>query len=167
MPPWAIDICNGWFKHDHNDLELRFKTGRTRSNDAFGSPKVRQPRGQQTIKTLAIVIEIDASEISRMRNFAELADTFEQFREEHHDLTTWNRVKLHLAGKATGKERSLAETLIRRLKTATDDLKKPTFALDDVDGEELRLELRKLGRELESRAHIKLTVESVQTEAAT
>jgi hypothetical protein len=144
---------------------LRYATGHA-INDAFGSPTVRQPRGQQTIKTLAIVIEIDASEISRMRNFAEFADSFEQFREEHPDLTTWNRVKLFLAGKQTGEERSLAQALIRRLKVATDDLKKPTFALDDVDGEELRLELRKLGRELEARAHIKLTVESVQTEAA-
>jgi hypothetical protein len=165
LPPWAIDCCNRWFKRDRDDLKLRFEFGLA-INNAYGSPKIRQPRGQHTIKTLAIVLEIDASEISRMRNFAELADNFEQFREKHQDLTTWNRVKLHLAGKPAGEERSLAQALIRRLKGAADDLRKPAFAMDAVDGEELRLELRKLARELESRAHIRLTVDSVQAEAA-
>ena len=165
LPEWGIELCKRWFKHDRNDLELRWATGRG-INDAYGSPTVRQPHGQQTIKTLAMVLEIDASEISRMRNFAELADTFEQFQREHPDLSTWNRVKLFLSGKQTGEGQKLSEALIRRIQVATVDLKKPAFALDDVDRDMLQLELRKLGRELEARAQIKLTVESVHTDAA-
>lgn len=165
LPPWGIELANRWRKANFNDLKLKFETGR-RINQEFGSPTVRQQRGQETIKILAMVIGTDSSEISRMRHFAELADNIELFRAKHPECTSWNRVKLLLAGKETGEERKIVEALIGRIKTATADLKKPMFAWDDVDLERLLLELRTLGRELASRTGIRLTVASEPSEAA-
>ena len=79
-----------------------------------------------------MVIGIDVSEISRMRHFAELADNFELFRAKHPDCLSWNRVKLLLVGKQAGEERTVVQAFIGRLKTATADLKKSEFKLDDV-----------------------------------
>ena len=165
LPPWAIEVAHRWRKHNFNDLRLKFDTG-SAINREYGSPKVRQQRGQGTIQLLAAAIGTDTSELSRMRRFAEITDTFELFRAKHPDCTSWNSVKLLLAGKAVGDERRLVEALIGRLQTAAADLKKPEFALDDVDLDRLLLELRTLGRELASRTSIRLTVASVPTEAA-
>lgn len=165
LPPWAIDVANRWKKHNYNDLKLKFDTGLA-INREYGSPKVRQPRGLAVIRTLALVIGTDPSEVSRMRHFAELENSFELFRAKYPDCNSWARVKLLLAGTETGEQRRLVQAIITRLQTATADIMKPAFAADDVDLEELLLELRKLGRELHARANIRLTVESVPKQAA-
>ena len=56
-------------------------------------------------------------------------------------------MKLLIAGKSTGEKRKIVEAIIGRIKSTTADLKKPKFALDDVDLEELSIELRKLARD--------------------
>ncbi len=165
LPPWAIEVASRWRKHNFNDLRLKFDTGLV-INREYGSPKVRQQHGLATIRLLAAAIGTDPGELSRMRHFAEITDTFELFRAKYPDRTSWNSVKSLLAGETVGEERRLVEALIGRLQTATADLKKPAFALDDVDLDRLLLELRTLGRELASRTSIRLTVASVPTEAA-
>ena len=156
-PAWIAELANRWRKYHFNDVRLRFDTGVT-INRKIGSPTVRQPQGHEVIQTLTIELGVDRSEISRMRHFAELAENFELFRAAHPDCTTWNRVKLLLAGNVVGEERTIVRALISRLRTATTDLHRKKLVLDEVDVEELFLELRKLGRELQLRAHIKLTV---------
>ena len=165
LPPWAIEVANRWRKHNFNDLRLKFDTGFA-INREYGPTTVRQQHGLGTLRLLAAAIGTDPAELSRMRHFAESADSFELFRAKHPDCTSWNDVKSLLAGKSVGKERKLVEALIGRLQTAAADLKKPEFALDDVDLDRLLLELRTLGRELASRTGIRLTVASVPTEAA-
>ena len=144
LPPWAIEVANRWRKHNFNDLRLKYDTG-SAINREYGPTTVRQQHGLGTLRLLAAAIGTDTAELSRMRHFAEITDTFELFRATHPDLMSWNSVRLFLAGKATGGKRKLVEALIGRLQTATVDLKKPEFALDDVDLDRLLLELRTLG----------------------
>lgn len=165
LPDWAIELVNRWRKHDFSDLRLKFDVGLA-INKHYGSPKTRQQRGQRVIKTLALTMGIDPAEISRMRNLAELADNFERFRAKHPEVVSWNDVRLLLAGKPIGEQRTVVQALLTRVKAATADLKKGQVTLNQLQRRELLLELEKLASELESRTSIKLTVVDVHETAA-
>lgn len=81
-----------WIPHVKRDLEIRYQMG-VLLNDELGPPTVRQSYGLGTIKRVSKELEIDKSDISRMRRFAAKYDSFEAFLVQEPSATSWSKVR--------------------------------------------------------------------------
>ena len=171
-PAWITSLANRWKKHHQNDLRLRFETG-AEINKRLGPTSERQPHGYEVVKTLSIELQLDAPEISRLRRFAELAASFEEFVAQNPACKTWLKVKALLAGQGNGEspdeddeQSDEVRGLIVRIRNTTIALKKQKVVVSGMDKTELLLELQKLARALVKRAGVTLTVAELPAEVA-
>jgi hypothetical protein len=81
-----------WFPHREKDLEVRYQMG-VLLNRKLGKPTVRQSYGLGTIERVSKELEIDKSDISRMRRFAAKYDSFERFQKEEPEAKSWTKVR--------------------------------------------------------------------------
>jgi hypothetical protein len=93
-PAWLDALAERWQAQHRDDLAVRHETGRL-INQEIG-PK-RQARGKGIVKTVAAKVGVDESDIRRMRKFALTHPDLTQFRAAYPEVTTWTRVKEHLA----------------------------------------------------------------------
>ena len=85
-----------WFPHRRRDLEVRYQMGKL-LNDKLGRPTVRQSYGLGTIERVSRELELDKSDISRMRRFAAKYSSFEAFEKQQPDATCWTKVRSLIA----------------------------------------------------------------------
>jgi len=90
------ELAKGWRSAREMDLELRHETG-VLLNEAFGSPRVRQAYAEGVLKAASVRLEIAASDISRMRQFAKRFKTLEDLQHQHPEAGNWTAVKQLLA----------------------------------------------------------------------
>ena len=81
-----------WFPHVRRDLEVRYQMGVLLNNN-LGRPSVRQSYGLGTIDRVSRELEIDKSDISRMRRFAAKYESFEAFLTQKPSATSWTKVR--------------------------------------------------------------------------
>lgn len=81
-----------WTPHRQRDLEVRYELG-VLLNQKLGSPAVRQSYGQGTIQRVSRELDLDKSDISRMRRFADQFKSFEAFRRSEPNATSWHKVR--------------------------------------------------------------------------
>ena len=176
QPDWIIGLAKRWRSHHHADLQLRFESG-AEINEQIGSPKERQERGAEVVRTLSTELGLDTSEISRLRRFAELAERFEEFQTKYPKCLTWSHVKKLLAGQAETSDEDDDDdeqapevrgliVRVRNIRLALKKLKQQKVTVSGRDRTELQLELEKLAETLAKRAGFKLTVAQITEEAA-
>jgi hypothetical protein len=68
-------------------------------NERLGPPTRRQVHGMGTVRRICNQLKIDAGDISRLRRFAALADTYRKFEAKHKDLKSWTDVRKFLAAR--------------------------------------------------------------------
>lgn len=81
-----------WQPYQQCGLEIRYQMG-ILLNQQLGRPDLRQSYGQGTIERVANELDLDKSEISRMRRFASRFQTFEEFQKQHPSITSWTKVR--------------------------------------------------------------------------
>ncbi|MCD0458653.1 hypothetical protein [Roseiconus lacunae] len=81
-----------WLPHQRKDLQVRFQLGQL-LNKELGPPKDRQNYGVATINRVSDELEIDRSDIYRLRRFAAMSDSLDEFLKEYPDATNWTRVR--------------------------------------------------------------------------
>lgn len=85
-----------WQDHHKRGLELRHQTG-VKLNERFGPPTARQAYGEANLQRYSETLGVAESDLSRMRWFAHLFKSVEDFRAAHPAETTWTKVKELLA----------------------------------------------------------------------
>lgn len=80
-----------WVSHRRVGLEVRFRTGKLLI-EWFKAPSTRQARGAGVMEQAAERLRVSVSELSRMRNFADLFESLEEFVQKH-GTKTWTEVK--------------------------------------------------------------------------
>lgn len=85
-----------WIPHQRRDLEVRYEAGKL-LNEKLGPPKRRQAYGMGTVQLISTELEIDVSTISRIRRFADMFDSFEDFGNKHPDVRNWTAVRTLLS----------------------------------------------------------------------
>lgn len=92
-----LDSLRGlWVPHRLYDLKVRHQMG-TLLNDELGSPEVRNTYGMRTVERVSKELDIDKSDISRMRRFAWMCKDFEAFQKDKPEATSWTRVRSLIA----------------------------------------------------------------------
>ena len=81
-----------WTPHRQRDLAVRYELG-VLLNQKLGSPAVRQSYGQGTIQRVSKELDLDKSDISRMRRFADQFESFETFQQCEPSVTSWHKVR--------------------------------------------------------------------------
>jgi hypothetical protein len=111
-----------WQSYNRQGLEVRWITGK-RLNERLGPQDERQPHGEQTIKKVSKEVDISESDICRMRSFASLFESMEEFHRKHPNANCWTKVKAFipklLAYERTGKE--WADKLSQNEEQSSDD----------------------------------------------
>jgi len=85
-------LVDRWLRHGKADLQIRYTTGKE-LNTQFGEPGSRQDRGGKVLKEAAEKMQVAESEISRMRWFATLFTSVENFQQLHPEVQTWTAIK--------------------------------------------------------------------------
>lgn len=85
-----------WIPHQNRDLEIRYEVGRL-LNDKLGNPSIRQSFGLGTIRRISAELEIDKSDISRMRRFAGKFESFDHFQTCCPNVKNWTAVRTILS----------------------------------------------------------------------
>lgn len=94
-----------WMTFQKKDLEIRHETGKL-LNAFLDDPNKRQKYGAGTITKVSNEIGVSPSDISRMRHFARVFLTLEEFQKKHPGATTWSAVKELLPKKPKGKKKA-------------------------------------------------------------
>ncbi len=94
------ELSKIWLPHRRKDLEVRYQVGFL-LNKELGPPTARQGYGLGTIIQIGEELSIKRSEVSRLRRFAVLADTFVQFEADYEDLKSWTDVREFLAAQGS------------------------------------------------------------------
>jgi hypothetical protein len=81
-----------WKSHDARDLTVRHQTG-VALNKQFGSPTSRQANGEATLERYARKLNIERSDLTRMRRFAHHFKTLSAFSRKHPHATNWTHVR--------------------------------------------------------------------------
>lgn len=84
-----------WRTHCTRDLEVRHQLGGL-LNRKLGVPCLRQQYGMGTIRRVSKELGLDKSEISRMRRFAAMFPSFDEFVTKHSDMVSWTQVRTEL-----------------------------------------------------------------------
>jgi hypothetical protein len=127
-----------WTAHRKKGLELRYDTGSV-FNAKYGPPSEKQPKGLAVMKELSKRLGINLSDLSRMRNFAHLFASFDEFRTKHPEVTTWSEVKEDVLPRAETHEAvKKARKTMARVKYLFGLLDEVQTTLPDVDLDELR-----------------------------
>lgn len=109
-------LAEMWASHRRVGLKVRFDTGKLLI-EWFKAPSTRQTRGAEVMKQAAERLRVSVSELSRMRNFADLFESLEVFV-QLHGTKTWTEVK----------------DLLPALKAAKSEAAEPKAAKPDADG---------------------------------
>jgi len=81
-----------WRSHDKRDLLVRWRTGNL-LNARLGNPTMRLPHGEKILKKAAKLLQMAESDLSRMRWFAFLFGSIQDFRQKHPNIYFWTKVK--------------------------------------------------------------------------
>lgn len=126
-----------WQPHHKSSLDVRYETGR-KLNALYGPPSRRLPYGAGTLKKVSDELGVSRSEISRMRQFAELIPDWEGSRSAIPNCNTWTKVKMHLATLTphgiSGSAKSTAASCLavrRSIQRLTDKIKTVETPSDD------------------------------------
>lgn len=110
-----VEECQAlWTPNMSRDLEARHALGKL-LHERLGKGKARQAYGARVIPRIAEELKIARSELTRMRQFAQQYDSFDEFRKQHPDCRNWSEVKPKLAksANANGKRRDDKESPFR------------------------------------------------------
>jgi hypothetical protein len=94
------EIGQIWASYRQHGLEARFSTG-VLLNKHIGSPSMRLPYGATVIERVAELLDVDKSEVNRMRRFADMFTSINAFRELHPKAATWTAVRQILTRKGS------------------------------------------------------------------
>jgi uncharacterized tellurite resistance protein B-like protein len=160
------ELVKRWKTQHAADLEIRYQTGAL-LNERYGPPETRQERGEEVFKELAEKLGTSQSDVSRMRRFANLFSSFEDFRADHPEATTWSAVKELLPKRKQKAEnrRPRKASSVKKAKRLFDDLAS-TFSevstdLSDTEKRELVEKLWELVKAVENRLRIQVSVRPV------
>jgi len=173
------ELVREWQGHHGADLAIRFKTGKL-LNDMFGPPSKRQKRGDQVLKKAAERLQLDVSEISRLRRFAHSFSSVEDWLQQNPKATTWTAVKDLLsklksrdqAGQISTNARSHSagmtgvQQISKSLATLSGLLHSVHTDLAKEDREELLEKFQEVVKALEACLHVKVEVSEVSAETA-
>jgi hypothetical protein len=81
-----------WRSHDKRDLGVRWKTGKL-LNARLGNPTKRLTHGGKILKKAAKLLQMAESDLSRMRWFAFLFESIQDFDQKHPKVYSWTKVK--------------------------------------------------------------------------
>jgi hypothetical protein len=136
-----------WLPHQRRDLEIRYKMG-LELNLKLDRPTKRQSYGLGTIDRVSRELGIDKSDISRMRRFAAMYDSFEDFLAQEPEATSWTKVRELVVGQKNPGRSPDSRALWGALRSAESLIeafsREQSFAGPKAD--ELRLALGKLYR---------------------
>lgn len=143
-----------WAPLQDRGLEVRFNTGLL-VNRRIGNPDKRQPHSGRVIKALSLRLHKSESELSRMRWFAFLFTSFENFRKEFPNVRTWTQVKDLITRLRNGEENDdddeggeAKEKVQKATKVLLDKLSDASADLGSEDWKQLRKLREKIGDEI-------------------
>lgn len=93
---FLMQLAAIWKPFQRQGLEVRFKMGKL-LNEKLGPPEARQQHGMGTISRISSELKLDKSDISRLRRFAVMADSIDEFCKEHSQVNSWTDVRNLLA----------------------------------------------------------------------
>jgi len=85
-------MVDEWKAHSGNGLKIRHKTGKE-LNEHIGPPSTRRKRGAGVVEKAGELLGITKGEISRLRWFAHLFNSVEEFLEVYSHATSWAAAK--------------------------------------------------------------------------
>jgi len=158
-----------WRSHQERGLQVRWETGAL-LNRHLGPPTERLAHGRQVLKTAAVELQTAESELSRMRWFAFLFKSAEDFQAEHPEAHSWTKFKELLPGllparkggkKASpSKKKAAAVSGLRYLNNATKWLRRKGVDLDDAARERVLKAIKSFMEAVHERLQIRLKIES-------
>ena len=159
-----------WRSHQERGLQVRWEMGAL-LNRHLGPPARRLAHGKQVLKTAAKEMQTAESELSRMRWFASLFESAEDFQAKHPGARSWTKVKKLLPGliaahKGSKKEspsrKKKAATVggLRSLNNATRWLRLDKTDLDDATREKMLKAITSFMEAVSERLQIRLKIES-------
>jgi len=171
-----VPLAARWKAHARAGLELRHETG-VLLNQRLGDPSERQNRGEGVLKDLAEELQTSVSELSRMRKFAYLFSSMEEFKREHPSLTTWTKVKDELpklGAQPGGDEQVTAsdskpkgfdpKPMIRSLEALASDLQKARKDLSENQKQDFLAKFRLLIEAVADCLNVRVTVDQNPSE---
>jgi hypothetical protein len=81
-----------WRVHHHEGFETRHRTG-VLLNERLGPPTERKPYRERVLERASRECKVHVSDLSRMRWFAHLFKTLEDFERAHPQVNTWTGFK--------------------------------------------------------------------------
>jgi len=110
LEEWLERLRKHWVRYQKKGLEVRWEMGKE-LNKRLVSPTKRQAHGQETLKKVGKELGISQSDISRMRTFAIMFPSFQEFEEKHPEMNSWSQIKglisnLNAIGKGKEPKRS-------------------------------------------------------------
>ncbi len=138
-----VSLQDVWFSHRTRDLEVRHQVG-SLLNDQLGPPVRRQAYAEGVIRRVSDELDIDKSDISRMRRFAAIFPTLERLYDTYPEATSWTRVRnLITTQKRTNSpaDHRLAQGVLRSLEASASSLRRADTFRGPI-AERLRLALR-------------------------
>ncbi len=130
-----------WEPYCRKDIDVRHEMG-MHLNGLLGSPTKRQTHGAKIILRVSTELQIDKSDICRMRRFAQQFKNLEAFRREHPEAISWTKVRTLLSAPRNcahtdSKGKTLKSTLTRAIKNYFSHLQ-ASSSLDGSLADELR-----------------------------
>lgn len=101
------EIGQLWASYAQHGVAVRFSIGHLLNVHLPGHPSGRQPYGVGVVRKVAEMLDIDRSEVNRMRQFARMFTSVASFQELHPGVTSWTAVRQLLVLK-TSEERPKA-----------------------------------------------------------
>jgi len=87
-----MPLVNDWKAHSGNGLKIRHKAGKE-LNQHIGAPTTRHKRGAGVVEKAGELLGVTKGEISRLRWFAHLFNSVEEFLEVYPNATSWAAAK--------------------------------------------------------------------------
>jgi len=159
-----------WRSHQEHGLQVRWGMGAL-LNSNLGPPAVRLAHGKQVLKMAAEKLQFAESELSRMRWFAFLFKSAEDFQTKHPGVRSWTKVKELLPGliavrkgdkKAPSSRKKVAAIggVLRSLNNATKWCRKKGIDLDDATRARMLKAITSFMEAVSERLQISLKIES-------
>jgi hypothetical protein len=171
-----------WWPNRMDGLNVRWKMG-SLLNEHLGPPTVRQAHGKRILKHAAERLQIAESDLSRMRWFAVLFPSVEDWQAKYPEARSWTKVKKLLPkvnAAAHGKEVKSSPVdgsgeqspgnqqesgpvgaLLRHLNTATKRLRQGKLHLDSAAQERVCEAIQQFSEVASAYLGIRVTVEKV------
>jgi DNA repair exonuclease SbcCD nuclease subunit len=165
-----------WKSQRVGDLTLRHETG-VFLNTQNGDPTERQRYGKKVMELVAEKIEIDVSELNRMRWFAFRFKSVCDLQAKHPEITSWTKLRALLAVLAAKDRKQNQETdqpdkgrsfssLCRTLKALPERFRKLEIELTEKEREKLEKIIAALAEAIEASTGVGNTVTLNRLKAA-